>query len=152
MTTIRSLALVALLAMTTGCYAARVETGLAPSAKVIKKSFASGWIYGLVPPSTIKAAAECKDGVAIVETKLSFVNQLVGFLTFWIYTPMEITVTCATGAATGMRDGDGSMFLPENASIEDVQRVFAQAADRAVATRHAILIRTIPAEANVISE
>jgi len=152
MPTIRSLALVALLASMTGCYAARVETGLSPSAKVVKKSFASSWIYGLVPPSTVKAATECTDGVAIVETKLSFVNQLVGILTFGIYTPMEITVTCATGAATGMREGDGSMFVPEDASPEDVQHVFAQAADRAVATGHAIFIRTIPAEENAISE
>jgi hypothetical protein len=30
-----------------------------------------------------------------VETQLSFVNQLVSFLTLSIYTPMEIKVTCA---------------------------------------------------------
>jgi hypothetical protein len=152
MTAIRSLALVALLATLTGCYTARIESGLTPSTTVIKKSFASCWIYGLVPPSTVKTAAECKDGVAIVQTRLSFLNQLVGAITFGIYTPMEITVTCATGSATGMRDGDGSMFLSEHASTEEAQQIFAQAADRAVTTRHAIFIRTIAAEEAAPSE
>lgn len=31
----------------------------------------------------------------MVETQVSFLNQLVGALTFGIYTPMHITVTCA---------------------------------------------------------
>ncbi len=79
----------------TGCYHARITTGAEPSARVIEKPFASAWIYGLVPPGTVEAEKECERGVAGVETKLSFVNQLVGFLTFGIYTPMHIKITCA---------------------------------------------------------
>jgi len=30
-----------------------------------------------------------------VETQQSFVNQLVGFLTLGIYTPMDLRATCA---------------------------------------------------------
>jgi Bor protein len=82
-----------------GCYHATVETGATPSPEVIDKSFASGWIYGLVPPSTLSTAAKCPNGPAKVETKLSFVNQLVSFLTLGIYTPMQITVTCAASGA-----------------------------------------------------
>ncbi len=78
-----------------GCYHASVETGAPPSPEVINKSFASGWIYGLVPPSTVSAQAKCTSGVSKVETQLSFVNQLVSFLTLGIYTPMQIKVTCA---------------------------------------------------------
>lgn len=78
-----------------GCYHATVNTGLTPSAEVYEKSFASGWIYGLVPPSTVETAAKCATGVARIETQLSFVNQLVNFLTLGIYTPMSIKVTCA---------------------------------------------------------
>ncbi len=81
----------------TGCYHARVTTGLEPSPKVIDKPFATGWVYGLVPPSTVEAEEECENGVADVETELSFVNQLVAFLTGGIYTPMHIKVTCASG-------------------------------------------------------
>ncbi|HET6579197.1 MAG TPA: hypothetical protein VFG66_12795 [Gemmatimonadales bacterium] len=86
-----------------GCYHATVETGAPPSPEVIDKSFASGWIYGLVPPSTVSTAARCPNGPAKVETRLSFVNQLVSFLTLGIYTPMQITVTCAASktAAAG---------------------------------------------------
>jgi hypothetical protein len=146
MHTPRALVLVLLLASITGCYAARVETGLPPSAKVVQQKWASSWIYGLVPPKTIRASTECKDGVAIVETQLSFLNQVVSAVTLGIYTPMQIVVTCATGAATGMRDGDGSLFLSETATDEEAQRVFAEAADRAVATRHAVFVRRIPAE------
>jgi hypothetical protein len=85
------------LLLLTGCFHARVTTGLEPSVKVIDRPFASGWIYGLVPPSTVEAEAECENGVAGVETELSFVNQLVAFLTGGIYTPMHIKVTCAAG-------------------------------------------------------
>jgi Bor protein len=91
-------ALLVLAVLCSGCYHATVETAATPSTQVINKSFASGWIFGLVPPSTVKAASECPNGVAKVETQLSFVNQLVSFLTLGIYTPMQITVTCATAA------------------------------------------------------
>jgi hypothetical protein len=79
-----------------GCYHATVETGAAPATEVIHQSFASSWIYGLVPPKTVETESRCPKGVAKVETQHSFVNQLVGFLTLGIYTPMEIRVTCAT--------------------------------------------------------
>jgi hypothetical protein len=81
--------------MLTGCYHATVETGLAPSPLTVEKPWAHGWILGLVPPSTVETAQKCPKGAAKVETQLSFANQLVGFLTGYIYTPMEIKVTCA---------------------------------------------------------
>lgn len=49
----------------------------------------------LLPPSMVSTAERCPNGVAKVETQQSFVNQLVGFLTLGIYTPMQIKVTCA---------------------------------------------------------
>jgi hypothetical protein len=79
----------------TGCYHATVETGLAPSPQTVEKAWAAGWIYGLVPPSTVEAKEKCLKGVSKVETQLSFPNMLVSALTFSIYTPMEIKVTCA---------------------------------------------------------
>ena len=83
-----------------GCYHAVVETGAPPSAETINKSFASGWIYGLVPPSTVSTASKCPNGPAKVETQLSFVNQVVRVLTLGIYTPMQVTVTCAAAVTT----------------------------------------------------
>ena len=85
----------ALLIAALGCYHATVETGLTPSSQTVEKSFAAGWIAGLVPPSTVATASKCPNGVAKVETRLSFVNQLVAWLTGYIYTPMSIKATCA---------------------------------------------------------
>ena len=62
------------------------------------------------------------NGVAKVETQLSFANQLVYALTWGIYAPMEIVVTCAaapSGDTDLVDDGDdfknalelGSPFL-----------------------------------------
>lgn len=96
MTTLRCILATSALIVCAGCYHATVETGATPSTEVIEKKFASSWIYGLVPPSTISTTNRCPNGPAKVETQHSFVNQLVGFLTLGIYTPMQITVTCAT--------------------------------------------------------
>jgi hypothetical protein len=85
----------ALLIGAAGCYHATIETGATPSTQTVEKKWASGWIYGLVPPSTINTKEKCPNGVAKVETQQSFVNQLVGLLTFGIYTPMDIRATCA---------------------------------------------------------
>ena len=80
------------LVVLSGCYHATVETGLTPGPQTIDVNWASGWIYGLVPPSTVEAMDRCTNGVARVETQLSFLNQLVSGLTFGIFTPMQINV------------------------------------------------------------
>jgi hypothetical protein len=133
MRTAASFLIIAFLFTTAGCYHATVETGLTPSAEVIHESFASSWIYGLVSPSTIAAQLKCKHGVAKVETQLSFVNQLVGFITFGIYTPMEIKVTCAASSSMGELN-QPDIILDENASTSAVQSAFLRATDLAVST------------------
>jgi hypothetical protein len=65
----------------------------------LEQRWANSWILGLVPPETINTTARCTNGVARVETQLSFLNQLVGALTLGIYTPMDVRVTCAQGSA-----------------------------------------------------
>ena len=95
--------LATLVLFSTGCYRATIETGASPSAQVIEKPWASGWILGLVPPSTVETAQRCPNGVAKIETQLSFANQLVNFLTGGIYTPMSIRVTCAQGRTSDAR-------------------------------------------------
>ncbi len=88
-------AVVASLVALAGCYHATIDTGLTPSTVVIDKSWASGWLWGLVPPSAIETAKKCPQGVAKVETQHSFLNQLVSALTGGIYSPIAIKVTCA---------------------------------------------------------
>lgn len=136
--------LLAVLITQAGCYAAKVETGLPPSTKVIKQGFAACWIYGLVPPKTVAAAAQCPDGVAVVETQLSFVNGLVGILTLGIYTPMQIVVTCAERPKTGALEEWPHVNLSKNASDEEIRAVFTRAADMAVQTGQPITV--VPAQ------
>lgn len=93
-----SIILIGMVALS-GCFHATVDTGVAPSEQVVEKRWASSWIGGLVPPSTVATAAQCTTGVSKVETKLSFLNQLVSVVTLSIYTPMAIRVTCAEGVA-----------------------------------------------------
>jgi len=135
----RTLSLLAVVLVASGCYHARIETGLTPSAQVYEESFASGWVYGLVPPDVVEAGEECPNGVAVVETQLSFVNQLVSALTFGIYTPMHITVTCAAAGSASL-DAD-SVNIADGADSEAVSHAFMQAADLAVANDQAVLVR-----------
>lgn len=116
----------------TGCYAAKVETGLPASTTKIEQKWASGWIYGLVPPKTVATQAQCPNGVSVVETQLSFLNQVVSLVTFGIYTPMQIVVTCADKSTVGYMRPHENLYIPEKASIEEIQQIYAQAADSAV--------------------
>ena len=128
--------------LSVSCYHARIETGLTPSTQVIEKTFAASWIYGLVPPSTISTAKECEKGVAIVETEHSFVNQLVGILTFGIYTPIHIKVTCAAGSNMGaLEPTPEDLIIPIDASQEGIRDAFALAAERTVASKHPVYVR-----------
>ncbi len=84
--------------VTTGCYHATINTGIAPGTQLLQDKWADSFVYGLVPPDAVEAMAACGNrGVARVETRMSFLNGLVGALTLQIYTPMEITVTCGQG-------------------------------------------------------
>jgi len=122
------------------CYHATIETGLTPSTETIYKPWASGWVYGLVPPATVSTASQCKSGVARVETVHSFLNQLVGFLTLGIYTPMEIKVTCAAGKAALNSDGDRVFGLRNDASDGSFQSVFTDAATAAVSNNEPVYV------------
>lgn len=106
----RATTLLAALSLTAACYHATVETGATPSGETFTKDWASSWIYGLVPPSVVETARRCPNGVARVETQLTFVNQLVSLITLGIYTPMSIRATCASRPSTEskpmVRQGD----------------------------------------------
>jgi hypothetical protein len=123
---LKSISLVAFAIAMNACYHATVDTGRTPSPQVIEKPWASGWIYGLVPPSTVETAQKCPNGVAKVETQLSFANQIVNFLTIGIYTPMAIRVTCAQAGGTAtlpvINSGNNKGAAIETAAQLSVQR------------------------------
>ena len=117
----------ALLIAALGCYHATVETGLTPSSQTVEKSFASGWLLGLVPPSAVQTASRCPNGAAKIETQLSFVNQLVAWLTAYIYTPMSIKVTCAESRRASVRAP--RIDVGVNPTTEQVENAISRAAE-----------------------
>lgn len=87
----------ALILLGTGCYHVTVVTGAPAAQTTIDKQWQNSFIIGLVPPPEIDAKATCTQGVAKVETERSFLNGLVGAITYNIYTPIHAKVTCASG-------------------------------------------------------
>ena len=123
------LSVVCLLVAALACYHATVDTGLKPSNQVVEKSFAAGWLFGLVPPSTVETASKCPHGAAKVETQLSFVNQLVAFLTLDIYTPMSIKVTCAEAGRASRSPTAPTIDVGANATAEQIRNAISRAAE-----------------------
>ena len=102
-----------------GCYHATINTGIAPGARQVNRAWAKSFVYGLVPPENVEAMEACgAAGVARVETQHSFLNGLVAGITFGIFTPMTLTVTCGTG--TGDDEG-----LTEVSTAEEFQKALA---------------------------
>jgi len=134
------LLVLALLVALPACYHATIQTGLPAGNSVIEKSFASGWLWGLVPPSPVSTMSRCPSGVSKVETQLSFVNQLVNFLTGGIYTPMSIKVTCASG---GRAEAPGSLEIKvgDGATHEQIIDAFQRAGDLSVESGQPVYVR-----------
>ena len=112
-----------------GCYRATVQTGLAPSG-VEQTIWAHSWLFGLVPPAVINAQSECQTGVAQVETSHSFVNQLLAFVTWGIYTPITVEVTCAK-ANVALHDSSAVVAVANFADYAEVMAAFSDASQLA---------------------
>ena len=78
-----------------GCFHVTVISGTSPSPTVVDKPWQNSFVYGLVPPPELNVKEQCPNGVQKVETELSFVNGLVGALTWSIYTPIHAKITCS---------------------------------------------------------
>jgi hypothetical protein len=132
---------VASLVALAGCYHATIDTGLTPSTVVIDKSWASGWLWGLVPPSAIETASKCPKGVAKVETQLSFLNQLVEALTLGIYSPMAIKVTCAQSGHASAVPGASEIDVPPSATPDERKAAVQRAAELSLETGGPVVLR-----------
>lgn len=125
---LRPMITLVVLAAATGCYHATIDTGRAPSPTVVTKAFSPSFIYGLVPPPTLNVSQQCPSGVAKVETVHSFVEGLVAGITFGLFTPMTLKVTCA---ASGSGRDDAAMFDARGLGADAQATVVAGAIDRA---------------------
>lgn len=123
----------------TGCYNASIVTDATPSNQTIENKWASGFLFGLVPPSTVETAERCPSGVARVETKLSFLNMLASNITFGLYTPMSITVTCAQSGSAAL-DSE-VVTVPTAASSEAIQASMQRVVGQSIETGEPAVIR-----------
>ena len=137
----KSAALLVVIGVVSGCYNARIETGLTPSQQVIKEAWAPSWIYGAVSPPTVEAASACPNGVAQVHTYHSFLNLLVGGLTFGIFTPMTINVTCARAGGGDEASGASEVRIDAGASMEKKVQRFQDAVDLSAKEGQPVLIK-----------
>lgn len=137
---IQRLVPIAILAATAGCYHATIETGVTPSTVTIERHWASSWIYGLVPPSTVEARSQCTGGVARVDTQLSFLNMVVGAITAGIYTPMDIVVTCAAGTA-GTTPAERTITVGTTAPPATIRAAFDSAVARSARAHESMFVQ-----------
>ncbi len=133
MRVLRSVSAVIFAVAFAGCYHATIDTGLTPSGQTVKKEWAHGFIYGLVPPSVVETAAKCPSGVAKVETQLSFLNQLAYVLTGGIYSPMTIEVQCAASSKATAAAG-ATVTVPRDAKPTEVTSAVQKAVDASVSS------------------
>jgi hypothetical protein len=124
---IANLAVLVLALAALGCYHATIETGRPASNQVVEVPWAHSVLIGRVPPNTVDVASECENGVARVETQHSFLNGLVAALTWSIYTPMHITVTCAS---SGGMEEDAAASVIEVEDVEGLSAALDEAALR----------------------
>lgn len=128
----RIASLVVLAVFTTGCYHSTVRTGSPLGTTTIEQPWALSFVYGIVPPPTVETASKCPSGVAQVESQQSFLNGLVGALTFGLFTPMSIKVTCAAS---------GRAEAPAVRSQGDAVKSISRAADMAIGSGEPVLVR-----------
>jgi hypothetical protein len=83
-------------------------------------------MWGLVAAQPIDMRSECRSGVATIETQQSFANGLVGALTFGIWAPQSVKVTCAAGRAE-LPAGTKVFAITQSASEADKEAVVRQA-------------------------
>jgi hypothetical protein len=130
------LAIVGSFVLSAGCYRATIETGQPASTTIVENEWASSWIGGLVPPAVVNVASQCPNGVSRVQTQHSFLNLLAHVVTFGIYSPMTITVTCASaGSASAAEAVEAGVTLAERTAA------FTTAIERSAATGEAVLVR-----------
>jgi len=122
-----------------GCYHAQITTGLDASNEVYQQAWATSFIGGLVPPDIVNAEEQCSNGVAKVETRHSFLNMIAQMITFSLYSPMEITVTCASANAD-LNSESNTLELAKNSDETVVKSTFEQAAKAAASSQKPVYV------------
>ena len=136
-----SLAVGLALLTSTACYHAVVETGRSPGSTVVQKPWTATYVFGLVEAKEINVASECPNGVAKVETQMSFVNGLATAVTFGLYTPRTVTITCAANRTGALPAQALPVVVARDASLDARTDAVNAAAALSADSRQAVLVR-----------
>lgn len=135
----RAVALAAVCLLSTACFHQVVQTGRPAGTTTVLKPWVSTWVFGLVAAQPIDVSKTCTSGVATVETRMSFLNGLVGGLTLGIWSPQEVKVTCAGRAA--LNGGLREFHVAAGASQSERDAVFTAAAQESERTSQPVVVR-----------
>lgn len=86
--------LTSLVLASAGCHHVKIDTGQEPGPRVYDQEWNMAFAAAIYP-AQVDASEFCGGQWARVETKQSFLNLVVGVLTFGIITPMDVKVVCA---------------------------------------------------------
>jgi len=106
---------------------------------VIHKPWVATWVFGLVPATPIDVSKECPNGIATVETQMSFPNGLVHLLVGVIYSPRDVKIVCAAGRAS--IDGLRQINVAANATSVEREAAFVKAAELSAQLNQPVAIR-----------
>ncbi|MEJ2186069.1 MAG: hypothetical protein P8Z36_09045 [Gemmatimonadota bacterium] len=107
----------------------------------IEIPWATSFVAGLVPNETVETASKCPNGVARVETYHSFLNMLATVVTWNIYSPMTIEVTCAAGGMSGAGSPDADVIeISGDASLQLRMQAINYAAWRSDQLKHPVYV------------
>jgi hypothetical protein len=125
----------------TACFHQVVSTGRPAGATVIDDPWVKGWLWGLVAPPPIETRSQCPSGVATVVTEMSFMNGLAAALTFGIFSPQHVTITCATGGTASLPRGATELTIPSNATAEQRAGIISRAIELSAEQHAPIVLR-----------
>lgn len=120
-----------------------MTTGKEASNTVVEEKWATSFLFGLVP-ARLDVSDECPTGIASAEREMSFLNMLVSGLTFNIYSPQSVTVTCAAEGAmsAATQTPVGMKFtLSQDATKAEIQNVLSTVAIHSSATQRPAQVR-----------
>ncbi len=94
----RMLAVLAL-SVLAGCFHLHYVADRQPGPAPTSEAWHNGFVWGLVEQAPVEVDSICPSGFAKIDSTETFVNGLVHAVTFSIYTPETVTVTCGAGDA-----------------------------------------------------
>ena len=118
---------VAAVVLLSGCFHQVVATGLPAGTAKVDRPWTSTWIFGLVEAKPIDVRQLCSSGVAFVESKFTVGNWFGSLITLGIWTPRNVSVTCASGGSASLDPSMRTMPLGSTAmSLADAARLSIQ--------------------------